>query len=221
MVESDLGGASARAVDRSLSDARARSAARLASFVNAARALAEESTSADFTVQQVVDRSGLSLKSFYRLFESKDDLFLAVIEADSQVGAALLAEMIAAHGDPIERIRTYVDGLFSFLSADGVLGYVQVLIREQRRLREVRPDEMHAALEPFVGMLQNELEEAMRAGRVRSGDARKDAQMIWELVLADIHAFALGREPRTPSELAHYMWNFCYAGLEPRVAKGL
>ncbi|KAA0236467.1 MAG: hypothetical protein JJLCMIEE_00254 [Acidimicrobiales bacterium] len=219
MVDSDAGGAAGRAVDRSIADARARSAARLTSFVNAARALAEENTSADFTVQQVVERSGLSLKSFYRLFESKDDLFLAVIEADSQVGAALLAEMIGAYGDPVERVRTYVDGLFSFLSADGVLGYVQVLIREQRRLREVRPDEMQAALEPFVGMLQDALADAMQAGRIRPGDARKDAQMIWELVLADIHAFALGREARTPNELAHYMWEFCWAGLEPRAAK--
>ena len=60
-------------------------------LVAAARDLANESGSANFTVAQVALRAGLSLKSFYRCFRSKDDLLVALLAAESQIGAAFLA----------------------------------------------------------------------------------------------------------------------------------
>src|SRR5262245_10925090 len=89
-----------RALDRSMSDVRARSVARLSSFVQAARELAVETGSSAFTVQQVVARSGQSLKSFYRYFDGKDALLLALMEEDCSVGAIFLAEMIGGHERP-------------------------------------------------------------------------------------------------------------------------
>ena len=56
----------ARALERSLADARARDVERMERLVDAARQLANESGSAAFTVAQVAERAALSLKSFYR-----------------------------------------------------------------------------------------------------------------------------------------------------------
>ena len=71
---SDLSSWEQRMLERSLDSARVQALARSGEFVHAALALLEEEGSVDFTVQDVVQRSGGSLRRFYQLFSSKDDL---------------------------------------------------------------------------------------------------------------------------------------------------
>ena len=59
-------------------------------FVDAALDLTAERNSLEFTLQDVVDRTGLSLHAFYQLFESKDALVEAVLEESLERGVAEL-----------------------------------------------------------------------------------------------------------------------------------
>lgn len=202
----------ARALERSLADARTRSVERLSQFVAAARSLAAETGSSAFTVQQVVARSGQSLKSFYRHFEGKDDLILALLEEDIAVGALFLRELIDAHDDAVLRIRTWMTGLFELMAA-GEHGYVAVLVREHQRLSEERPDAMDQAVSPFTDLLAAELDSGMQAGLVRRGDAGRDARLLFRLVLGGIHELVLERDERTPADVAEYLWEFTWQGM--------
>src|SRR4051794_35141299 len=101
----------ARALRRSLEGAHTRSVERMERLVAAARDLANDTGSAAFTVVQVAQRAGLSLKSFYRCFSGKDDLLLALLEEDSGVGASLLRLRIERHRAPAERLQAYVEGI--------------------------------------------------------------------------------------------------------------
>ena len=200
-----------RALERTLEPARARSVERLERFLDATRALANETGSAAFTVAQVATGAGLSLKSFYRCFASKDDLLVALLEEDSRLGASILADAIDVHDEPAARLHAYVTGVFELLTLDGALGYAGVLVREHRRLSEQRPDELANALAPMIDVLAVELESAAAAGVVVSIDPRRDAQSVFTLVLEGIYDVALGRaEPR---EEATYLWGFCQRGL--------
>src|SRR3984893_7918758 len=67
-------------VDRSLRNARARAQARSDRFVSAAIELLGERDESDFTIQDVVDRSNMSQRTFYTFFDGKDSLLLAVYE---------------------------------------------------------------------------------------------------------------------------------------------
>jgi AcrR family transcriptional regulator len=201
-----------RALERSYAGARARSVARLSQFVAAARSLATETGSAGFTVKQVVAESGQSLKSFYRYFEGKDDLLLALLEEDIAVGALFLQELVDAHADPEARLREWMLGLFELMAA-GDQGYVAVLVREYQHFVESRPDQMDTAVAPFVDLLTHELERARDAGVVRSGDVQRDAQLIFSLVLAAIRDRVNGRDGRDPSAVAVYLWEFCWRGV--------
>ena len=70
-----------QAVARSLDSARARAENRVQRFIDAALELiADSSTGKDFTVQEVVERSGQSLRSFYQYFDGKYELLLALFE---------------------------------------------------------------------------------------------------------------------------------------------
>src|SRR5215813_4697826 len=68
------------AVARSLDPARARAENRVQRFLDAANELLNSSSGKDFTVQEVVERSGQSLRSFYQYFAGKHELLLALFE---------------------------------------------------------------------------------------------------------------------------------------------
>jgi AcrR family transcriptional regulator len=200
----------ARALHRSLERARTRSVERMERLVAAARELANETGTAAFTVTQVTERAGLSLKSFYRCFPGKDELLIALLEEDTRLGASMLAEAIAPRSQPVERLRAYVDGLFEFLTLPGALGYAGLLVREHRRLAEGHPAELRAALAPLIDMLAAELAAAGPSERV-GGDPSRAAETIFGVLLSGINDVTLGRaEPR---EVAVYLWQFCWAGV--------
>jgi len=207
-----------RALERRLGGARDRSVERLERLLDTARDLANETGSAEFTVQQLCRRAGISLKGFYGCFASKDDLLVALLEEDSRIGATLLAEVVDREVDPDARLHAYVVGLFEMLTIEGALGYARVLVREHRRLSEHRHDDLRRALAPLLDLLATEITSAAEAGAVTTADAARDAQTIFALVLEGIHDVTLGRAE--PLEEAEYLWRFCRDGLRTSRSHG-
>jgi AcrR family transcriptional regulator len=200
-----------RALARSLEPARARSADRLERLVVAARDLATETGTSAFTVAQVAAKAGVSLKVFYRYFESKDDLLVALLEEDSRIGAQLLADAVAAHDDPVARLRAAVTGVFELITLPGALGYAGVLIREQRRLAESRPDTLTAAIAPIIDVFTAAIEGAVAAGVAATPDPPRTARTLFALVLDGLFEVVLGRAE--PLEEAAFLWQCSWAGV--------
>ena len=69
-------------------------------LIDATLDLVAERDSLEFTVQEVVDRTGLSLHAFYQLFESKDALVEAVLEESLERGVAELRDRVDAETRP-------------------------------------------------------------------------------------------------------------------------
>lgn len=179
--------------------------ARIRRLVNAAGELANETGSAAFTVQQVVERAGLSLKSFYRCFDSKDDLLLALLADASRAGAEILAGALDVHRAPAERLRAYIEGIFALAVVPGAEGYAGVLAREHRRLSEARPGELARALAPLVDLLATEV------SSVPTADVAADTDAVFTLVIGGIHDVIVGGAVAT--DRAAHLWRFCWSGL--------
>ena len=62
----------------------------------------------DFTVQEVVDRSGQSLRSFYQYFGGKHELLLALFEESVQSTTEYLRDKVLREDDPLERLHCFV-----------------------------------------------------------------------------------------------------------------
>jgi AcrR family transcriptional regulator len=210
MVELEAPAWQARALQRSLEPARARSVERMERCVRAARDLANETGSGAFTVPDVAARAGLSLKTFYRCFRGKDDLLLALLEDDSRIGADLIRESVAREQAPVARLREYVNALFRLVSLPGAAGYAGVLVHEHRRLTALRPDELRIALAPILDLLTELIGHATQ-GRGVESSAGRDADTMFTLLLAAIHE-VVARDA-DPDELASYLWQFCWTGL--------
>ncbi|HZU79194.1 MAG TPA: TetR/AcrR family transcriptional regulator [Acidimicrobiales bacterium] len=187
-----------------------------ARLVEAARALLRERQGPSFTVSQVVRRAGSSLKSFYRCFESKDELLVALFEDDSRRGAAALAALVerrAADG----RLRAAVTGLFEFLTLNG-LPYAGALVAEHLRLAQDRPAKLRAVLQPYVSVFEREVAGAMARGEVRAGDPAHDAQLLFNVVVSHLQSLVYQQIEDPPEQVAGGLWAFCAAALRPEPA---
>src|SRR6476620_6677293 len=95
------------AVARSLDPARARAEKRVQRFLDAALDLMQRAPDKEFTVQEVVERSGQSLRSFYQYFAGKHELLLALFEESVRSTADHLRELSVAEPDAGERLHRF------------------------------------------------------------------------------------------------------------------
>jgi AcrR family transcriptional regulator len=101
-----------RSMTRSLRSARVRAHARSDRFVAAATELLREKGTTDFTVQEVVERSRMSIRTFYKYFASKQDLMVAVSETVvAREAVPRLQARIEQHRDPLLRLRAFIEAL--------------------------------------------------------------------------------------------------------------
>ena len=93
-----------RVVGRSLRSATKKSIDRGSGLIAAAATLLERCGGDGFTVQDVADEAGQSLRTLYLYFESKDDLLLAVFEEAIKNYATVVREAIADLDDELDRL---------------------------------------------------------------------------------------------------------------------
>jgi AcrR family transcriptional regulator len=204
-----------QSVDRSLQSARARASERSDRFVAATIDLMREKGSTDFTVQDVVDRSKMSIRTFYNFFASKDDLLVAVHETVllTEVVPRLRAR-IEVESDPIQRLRAYIDNLFDLSALTEPVA--RALTTYYNRLAESRPAELDRAFKPQVDLVVELVENATHAGVLQSDlSTDKAAHLLFHTVLAAVHARILGSG--IGGEIsADDLWQFCAHGLGAR-----
>ena len=196
-----------RALDRSLVDAKRRVLNKGNGFVQAAKLLLDETGSLNFTVQDVVDRSKLSLRSFYQTFASKDDLLLALFEEYVDVAAAWQESQMTKHDDPIEQIRVFLTSLWAEKLSPQV---VRALSLYNMALSTTRPNDLARALEPQLAVLLAAVERGIAAGLVRDDiGARRLAEILLHTGNAAVQTTIL----HTGSESPDDVWAFCLGGL--------
>src|SRR3954470_16700280 len=95
------------AVARSLDPAHVRAEKRVQRFLDAALDLMQRAPDKEFTVQEVVERSGQSLRSFYQYFAGKHELLLALFEESVRSTSEHLREQVADESTPSERLHRF------------------------------------------------------------------------------------------------------------------
>jgi AcrR family transcriptional regulator len=163
------------AVNRSLDSARTRAESRVQRFLDAALELMDGSDTKEFTVQEVVERSGQSLRSFYQYFGGKHELLLALFEESIRATAEHLSELAAQEDDPLERLRRFVTEYFRLCrpsakakTAKKVATPSPVLVDFAQQLLTAHPKEAASAFVPLVAVFEGILDDAIAAGVVRT-----------------------------------------------------
>jgi len=203
-------------IERSLQGPRARAQERTDRFVGAAMELMAEHGNVDFTVQDVVDRSRMSIRTFYNFFASKDDLLVAVHETilATEVVPRMRARCEAV-SDPIARVEAYIEGIYELTSNPGPAS--RALTTYSNRLLETRPEDLERAFKPQIDLVVELIRDAKESGRLHTSlSTEAAAHLLHHTVLATIHARILGGE-RGDGVTAADLWTFCSSGIGVRV----
>jgi AcrR family transcriptional regulator len=211
------------AVARSLDSARARAENRVQQFLDAAVELMDEDPNRDFTVQEVVDRSGQSLRSFYQYFDGKYELLLALFEESVRATVAALRSSVDAAlpaGDALARLHTFVIEYHGMCRparsgrgrpTPGMARFAQQLLTEH-------PKEAAGAFGPLMDLSRELLDAAAAAGAIRDDLAHDQlAGVLLQAIM--FNSFATIISGKATAEAAadadpEVMWGLFFRGME-------
>ncbi|WP_024441032.1 TetR/AcrR family transcriptional regulator [Mycobacterium sp. UM_WGJ] len=202
-----------RAVERSIKTARLRAAQRVQRFLDAAQAIIIEKGSTDFTVQEVVERSRQSLRSFYLQFNGKHELLLALFEDALVRTSDQIRAATEGQSKPLEQLKVAIELLFE-LSRPDPSAKRPLFTDFAPRLLVSHPTEVRVAFTPLLSLLTELMEAADAAGELRAGvNARRMAAMIMQTVMFVAQSSAESEDPAAHPITADEVWDFCAHGL--------
>jgi AcrR family transcriptional regulator len=198
-----------RAAERSpmMQRSRSRSLEQAQTIIDAGRRLMERK--GDFTTQELVKEAGVALQTFYRYFESKDQLLVAVL-ADL-IGSQTRAHEVQASEirDPVARLRFYVTWPVYTLDQSDAFGGARSITAEHWRLQQLFPDDIAQVDRPLVELIARTLTEGCASGTLSPGDPEHDAWLIVDLMRSVYHHYAFASLDRSIDEVAEQLWSFC------------
>ncbi|WP_405864283.1 TetR/AcrR family transcriptional regulator [Streptomyces sp. NBC_00005] len=212
-----------QAVARSVDPVRARAEKRVQRFLDAALELIVGESGKDFTVQEVVKKSGQSLRSFYQNFGGKHELLLALLEESVHSTARRLRETVAQEPDALSRLRRFTVEYHRLCRPPtearsprsveilGMADFAQQLLTDD-------PQEASGAFAPMFALLEEILDEAAAEGSVRAGlDRRAAAGAMLQAIMFNSFALSISgafvRPGAEGSEQAEALWDLLAHGV--------
>jgi AcrR family transcriptional regulator len=206
-----------RAVSERLEAAGARAELRAERFLAAAREVIEEKNSTDFTIQQVVERSGQSLRGFYHYFNGKDALISSLFEESIQEAAADIREAVEGESESLARLRAFTIRFHEWCERnDGPPKrgeHNRMPVTEFSWMLSMRdPKRVGTIMAPISKMLIELIEAAAKAGTIQTLDSHQAAILRQQTVM---YSWLLTRVVDDPKYRvsAEETWDFCLRGL--------
>jgi AcrR family transcriptional regulator len=203
-----------RAVEQSLGAARRKAESRTDRFMKSALEILGETGRTDFTVLEVVERSKTSLRAFYQLFATKDELLLALIDK-------IMAESTRRWRDETATLaataalRVLIDRICAPAHSSTQEGINRGLTFYNDHLAESLPREYARVLSPLHQLIRDILDRGIAEGVFRGDlDVESSAALIMQTVLGAMRLRMLGAELNgVPIDSGH-IYEFCVRGLE-------
>ena len=210
------------AVTRSLDPARVRAENRVQRFLDAALQLMASAPEKEFTVQEVVERSGQSLRSFYLYFAGKHELLLALFEESVRSSAEHLLALTGDVEDPLERLHVFATEYYRMcrpLVKDKPAkkgAPTPALAEFAQQLLTSHPTEASQAFVPIVEVFEQLLDDAAAAGVIRPGlRNHRIAGIVLQAIMFNAFAATISgparREPR--GDAAEELWDLILHGI--------
>jgi AcrR family transcriptional regulator len=181
-----------RALERSAADRHAGYVDDVRRIVDATYRLIERTGGIDPSLRDVLAEAGLSTQTFYRLFRSKDELMLVILDDGRRTLLGYLEHRMARATSAQDKVRAWIEGVLAQASNPQAAARTRPFLANQDRLVEKFPEEQQESVDLLVGLLVGSLEELYgsgprRPGRREDGAARRDAEAVYRLVFATLH----------------------------------
>jgi AcrR family transcriptional regulator len=211
------------AVRRSLDSARMRAESRVQRFIDAALELMNDSESGkDFTVQEVVERSGQSLRSFYQYFGGKQELLLALFEESVQSTVDAVWDKVKDEDDALERLHIFVVEYYRRCRPPAKSRKAtkkdptRALAEFAQQLLTAQPTEAARAFSPLVALFGEVLTEAEAAGYLRSNLPKAQISgVVLEAIMFNAFSATIGglSMEADAGDPAEQLWELIFGGI--------
>ncbi|MHB1518756.1 MAG: TetR/AcrR family transcriptional regulator [Acidimicrobiales bacterium] len=160
------------------------------------------------SVQDILDFAGLSTRAFYRQFQSKDDLLLAMFRTASGPDVIQITRRVEAAATAVDAVHIWVDELLA-IAYDRKRIQRFVMFNVVARQAVGYDDEVarlqHAMVAPFI--------DALRRGRAEGSlpraDPVADAYSTFDLVWSVAGPHVRRRRPVDLDRARHHVLRFC------------
>lgn len=181
-------------------------------FLDSAQELIVERGTTDFTVQEVVDHSKQSLRSFYQHFDGKHELLLALFEDALSKSAVEIQEVASTVDDPLRRLQVAVEMLYDQSHPNP--GVQRPLFSDfALQLLVKHPAQVATAHLPLLAVFTELIERAAEAGAIAAGKPRRQASLIMQTVMFAAQAHGVPADSHAHPVTAEEVWEFCLGGI--------
>ena len=139
LVDDLMGTLANRAVDRSLGDRRTQYAEEIQRVLEATYDLIEQTGNVDPSLRDILAASNLSTQAFYRYFQSKDELFLLLLDDGRRRLVGSLERRMNKATTAADRVRAWIEGVLAQASDTRAAGRTRPFLTDQDRLAEAFP----------------------------------------------------------------------------------
>jgi AcrR family transcriptional regulator len=164
----------------------------------------------DVTIADILAEAGISTRSFYRHFESKDALLLAMYRRDSEYAAQRLTQRVESEDSPVRAVTAWIDEIFSFRRSASKSARMATLGTVHTTSLANAFGEGEAARQRFTKSLAMSIDEGISDGIFSNSNSTYAAEMIYSVVM---HAIGVTGGSTTPRIDQETVTEFCLRAL--------
>jgi AcrR family transcriptional regulator len=195
-----------RAVERSVGDLRAEYAGQIQRILEATYDLIERTGNVDPSLREILRETGLSTQAFYRYFQSKDELFLLLLDDGRRRLLGYLQHRMERAGSPREQVAAWIEGVLAQAANERAAARTRPFVANAERLAEAFPAEQQASIDRLVDQLAGAV-----AALGTSDDPRRDAVTVCRVTFASLQHHVTHSTRPSAAETAHLV-RFCLRG---------
>jgi AcrR family transcriptional regulator len=180
---------------------------------DATLAVMERNGYADAAVADILAEAGLSTRSFYRHFQSKDQLLCALYRHEAEGVAARLEVRVSAAATPLEALDAWIDEIMSLGYHRRKAARAAVLGSPGAMRAEGYAEESRRAITLLTTPLRDLLAAGQRDGTFPLADPAADAPLIQSMLWTAAGLSPLREPARQRADAFSAVRSFCWRAL--------
>lgn len=189
-----------RAVERSVGERHAEYVEEMQRVIDATYDLIERTGGLDPSLRDILRETKLSTHAFYKYFQSKDELFLVLLDDGRRQLLDYLAHRMARAKSDEDKVRAWIEGVLAQASRTDVAARTRPFFANEDRLADAFPDEHQATIDLLIDQLGEVID-------------KRAARAVYYLAFGALHAHLTRRTTPTRAEVQHIV-KFALHGLD-------
>ena len=189
-----------RAIERSTGHRKVAYEHEIERIIEATYQVIEKTGSFDPSLREILKLTKLSTQTFYRYFQSKDELLVVVLDDGRRQIVDYLKHRMSLASNPEGQVRAWIEGVLAQAKDPVAASRTRPFVVSPDRLAEAFPDEMRTSRDRLVEILAEAISRVRRASAV---DTWRDAEAVYHLTFGTLHEHLSRRSVPDADEVEH------------------